>query len=288
VQLQIVTPEYFGALGIPLLQGRLLTDVDREGGLPVAVIDESMAAQFWPGEDPIGKRVSFESPPGTPDGSPDRLYRTVVGVVKNVRHYELETPSRIQIYVAAHQSGQAWTRSMQVLVGTRADPRMLSEPLRQQVAAIDGDVPFSRVQTMEGYLDAALGQTRIVGRLLTLFSGLAAGLAGLGLFSVLAYTVAQRVREIGVRVALGASSRQVVGLVAGQGMRLALTGIVIGLGAAFGLTRLLRSVLFEVQPVDAATFSATAGGLLLIALAAAVVPARRAARTDPAVVLREE
>jgi ABC-type antimicrobial peptide transport system permease subunit len=140
---------------------------------------------------------------------------------------------------------------------------------------------------MEALVEGALGQTRIVGDLLTLFSAMAAALAGLGLFGLLAYTVAQRVREIGVRMALGASTGQVVRLVAGQGLRLAGIGIAVGIGAAFGLTRLLRGVLFEVEPADPVTFGLTAAGLLGVAVAAAVIPARRAARTDPVVVLRE-
>ncbi len=284
----MVTPDYFDVLGIPLLRGRTFTDADREGAPPVAVVDEVLAEKFWPGQDPIGKRISFERAPGSTHDHPIASYRTVIGVTKNVRHYELETASRMQVYVPLHQSGQLWSRVLSIMLSTRNDPRRATEPLRRAVLQFDADVPLDRVETVEGFVDAALGPTRVVGDLLTLFSGLAAGLAGLGLFGVLAYSVAQRGREIGVRVALGASARQVVTLVAGQGLRLAVAGIAIGLGAAIGLTRLLRSVLFDVAPVDPLTFGATAGVVVLVALIAAVVPARRAARTDPAVVLRED
>jgi len=288
VAFQMVSPKYFEVLEIPLVRGRLFTGSERDGGDPVAVVDETMAERFWPGQDPIGKRVSYESEGEGHELSQARIYRTVVGVVRNVRSYELETPSRIQIYVPLHQSGRAGSRSLSVLVRTLGPPRAMVEPIRRIVAGLDADVPLDRVETVEGYVEAALGPTAIVGKLLTVFSALAAGLAGLGLFGVLAYSVAQRVREIGVRVALGASGRQVLALVAAHGLKLAGGGVLIGLLAAVGLTRLLGSVLFEVDPIDPLTFAVTAGALLLVSLVAAVVPARRAARTDPAVVLREE
>jgi len=289
VQFHMVTLDYFAALGIPLLAGRLLTDQDRDGGLPVTVVDETMAKRLWPNEDPLGKRVTWEKRPPAPGTTePIPVYRTVVGVVKNVRHYELESPARIQAYVAAHQSGQSWSRVMTVILATRADPRAATEPLRRLVEELDPDVALDGVETMEGYFESALGGTRVVGDILAIFSGLAAGLAGLGLFGLLAYTVTQRVREIGVRVALGAGVGQVVGLVARQGLSLTAVGIVIGLVAALGLTRLLQGLLFEVRPFDPTVFAITAAGCLVVALAASWVPARRAARTDPAVVLREE
>jgi len=284
----MVTPDYFHVLRIPLLRGRTFTEADRENAPPVAVVDEVLAEKFWPGEDPIGKRISFERSAESTHERPIAQYRTVIGVTKNVRHYELETASRMQVYVPLEQSGPAWSRELTVMLATRNDPRRLTEPLRREVLQLDADVPLDRVETVEGFVETALGSTRVVGDLLTLFSALAAGLAGLGLFGVLAYSVAQRSREIGVRVALGASAGQVVSLVAGQGLRLAVGGIAIGVGAAFGLTRLLQSVLFQVTPADPVTFGITAVVVVLVALAAAVVPARRAARTDPAVVLREE
>ncbi len=288
VQFQFVTPEYFDALGLRLVKGRFFSDADREGSPRVAIIDETMAERFWPGQDPLGKRVSYETEGSTGHNQPAaRLWREVVGVTRNVRHYELESPSRIQIYVPAHQSGLSWSRTLRLVVATTGDPRRVAEPLRQLVSELDPDVPLAEVSTMEALVEGALGQTRVVGELLTVFSAVAAALAGLGLFGLLAYTVAQRVREIGVRMALGASTGQVVRLVAGQGLRLAGLGIVVGVGAAFGLTRLLRGVLFEVEPADPVTFGLTAVGLLVVAVAAAVIPARRAARTDPVVVLRE-
>ena len=287
----MVTPDHFAVLGIPLLRGRLFTDQDRDGGSHVAIIDETMAEQFWPGEDPIGKRVTFETFPNEDDPhgrGGDRLYRTVVGVVKNVRHYELESPSRIQLYVPMAQSERSWTRGMTLLAKTTGDPLLLSNAIWSEVQAMDTDVPLRNIKTAEGYIQEAMAGTNVVSGLLTVFSVLALVLSAIGIFGVMSMSVVQRMRDIGIRMALGATSSDVVRMVTRQGLMITLIGIGVGLSAAFVLTRLMTSLLFQVPPVEPVTFTVVPLFLVLVALAAAYIPARRATKVDPIIVLKEE
>jgi putative ABC transport system permease protein len=288
VLFQMVSAAHFEVLGIPLVRGRGFSAQDREGAALVAVIDETMAERFWPGEDPIGKRVTFEAESDGQGGSGARIWRTVIGVARNVRHYELETPSRIQVYVPMLQSLMSWSRSMQLMVRTTGDPRLLADAVRNEVRALDGDVPLAEVSTVESYVDDALASTRALSDMLTGFSVMAALLAAIGLFGVLSYMVALRGREIGIRMALGARAGDVLRMVARQGLGIALLGIGIGLVGAFAATRALGSALFGVEPVEPATWTAVTALLLVVALAAALVPARRATRVDPIRVLRED
>ena len=285
-----VTPEYFAAFGVPIVRGRGFTDADREGALPVTVIDETMAASFWPGENPIGKRVTFDAEPvEVPEGQerPPR-YRTVVGVARNVRHYELMQPSRIQAYVPLEQSGTRWGMTLRFGLRTAGDPGQLAGPLRGLVAGMDPDAVLFQVQPLAGYVARATAQNRAMTRVLIGFAAGALGLAGLGIFGVMAYAVARRTREIGIRVALGATPADVMRWVGGRAARLTLAGLGAGLLGAAALTRVLGSALFEVSPLDPAVYLAVTGALGLTALVAAWLPARRAARVDPVQALADE
>jgi putative ABC transport system permease protein len=284
----MVSLDHFATFGIPLLRGRLFTEQDRDGGELICVIDETMAEKFWPGEDPIGKRVSFEDTEESTRENPIRVFRTVVGVTRNVRHYELENPSRITVYVPMNQSERSWTTAMHIVAKTQGDPLALTETVRRELSTLDAEVPLYSVETMEGYVGEALSNTRVVGSLLTIFSAIALTLSAIGIFGVMSLSVVQRLREIGIRMALGARGGDVVRMVTRQGLIVTLTGVAIGLFAAFALTRLMTSLLYQVDPVEPVTYAGFAGFLIAVSLLAAYLPARRATRVDPAIVLREE
>ena len=282
----IASEGYLDALRIPLLRGRAFTDHDRDESQRVAIIDETMAEKFWPGQDPIGKRVTFETE--TFDEGAPRVWREVVGVTRNVRHYELENPSRIQIYVPMKQSHLGWTTSMNVVLRAHGDPLALTEPVRRAVEQMDAEVPLDEVETMESYVRGAMGRTRAVGVLMSSFSGIALSLAAIGLFGIMSYFVVQRFREIGIRMALGASGGEVVRRVVRQGFVITGTGIVVGGLAAYGLGRLMSNLLFGVSPGEPTTYAWVAMSLIAVSSVAAAAPAYRATRVDPAIVLREE
>jgi putative ABC transport system permease protein len=284
----MVTPDHFSTFGIQMLQGRGFTEQDREGAPLVCIIDETMAEKFWPGEDPLGRRVTFEEAEESTRENPIRIYRTVVGVVRNVRHYELENPARITVYVPFTQSEGMWTSALHVAAKTTGDPLLLTEMVRRELGVLDPQVPLYQVETMEGYVGEALSNTQLVGGLLTVFSAIALILSAIGIFGVMSFSVAQRLREIGIRMAVGAGAGDVVRMVAAQGLKVTLLGIVLGLLAALALTRLLSSVLYEVNPVEPFTYAVFAAFLIAVSLLAAYLPARRATRVDPVSVLREE
>jgi putative ABC transport system permease protein len=289
VLFHMVSPQHFDVLGIPLLRGRLFTEADRDGGDRVAIIDETMAEKFWPDEDPIGKRVTFETEDAGDHGAEGaRIYRTVVGVVKNVRHYELESPSRIQLYVPMAQSGRSWTSGMTLLAKTSGDPLALSGAVWREVQALDADVPLRDINSAEGYVRESMAGTTVVSALLAVFSGLALVMSAIGIFGIMSMSVVQRLRDIGIRMALGASGRDVVRMVAGQGLAITLIGIGIGLGAAMVLTQLMASLLFQVDPIEPVTFSVVSLFLMVVAWVAAYIPAKRATLVDPVIVLKEE
>jgi putative ABC transport system permease protein len=286
----MITPGHFETLGIPILRGRGFNLADRDGSERVIVVDERLAEQFWPGENPIGKRVTYETEevPDDFEGDAPRLWRSVIGVARNTRHYELESPSRVQMYVPIQQSGRGWTTSMYVLVKTPGDPLAMTDLVRRELEAMDPDVPLTDIETMEGYVDQALAGSRAMGRLLTVFSAVALFLSAIGLFGVMSFSVVQRMREIGIRMALGAKADDVVRMVSRQGLNLTLIGVALGLVAAFGLTRLMASLLYGVSPADPVTFGTVALFLVGVSLLATWLPARRATRVDPVIVLREE
>jgi predicted permease len=281
---RMVGGEYFRALGIPLLRGRTLTDADRAGATRVAVINEATANRLWPGEDPIGKRINLD------DGV--EMATEVVGVVGDVRHFGLERPPQSELFVPIDQAPLTlwgWRdRMLTVIVQTNERPAQLVPQLRAAVQAVDAGVPLFRIMTVDQVMDESVSPRRVYTILVALFAVLAAALAAVGLYGVMTYTVSQRTHELGVRLALGATPRSILGLVVGDGLRLTLIGLVMGTGVALLATRLLASQLFGVTSNDPLTFGGVAVLMMLTALAACYVPARRASRVDPLVALRCE
>ncbi len=284
-ELQVVSPGYFGTLDLPVRRGRAFTDADREGAPLVAVINETLARQFFSGRDPLGRWVRTGG-----DGNP-RL--RVVGVVPDVRHEGLGAPPAPTVYTPLRQNV---SRTMYLVVRTKGgagrapagDPLALAPALRRAVAATDPGVPLDDVRSLEQLVYASAARPRLRAGLLGAFGGLAVVLAGAGIYGLMAYTVRQRRRELGVRLALGAPRGALVRLVVGDGMRLAGAGVALGLVVAFALARLLAGVLYEVSPADPVTFGVTALALAAAGLAACAVPAWRASRTDATTALRAE
>jgi putative ABC transport system permease protein len=272
-----VTPGYFEAMQIPLLQGRLFTDADDSHAPSVAIVDADFARRFWPRQDPIGKRVS----------GGDSGWQTVVGVVGHVRHYALNVRGREQIYFPQAQS-RFNIRAMFVAMRATGDPAELANSIRRQAAQIDPELPVYAVKTMEELLGASVAEPRLNLILLGSFAGLALLLATVGIYGVLAYSVTQRTREIGIRLALGALPGDALLLVVRQGLLLTLAGVALGLAGSQALARFLSPLLFDVTPTDPLTYAAVSALLLSVALAACCVPARRAARVEPIVALRYE
>jgi len=274
-----VTPHYFQTMGIPLLQGRDFTEQDRGqfGQAPLTlIVNEAFARRFWPNENAIGKR--FRPGASNPFG-------TVVGVVGNVRNFSLENEGGPAFYFPYGYIGMP---GLVVTVRTVAPPETMTAALRAQVHALDHELPVYNVRAMEQIVSNAAGQPRFQTLLLGLFSAVALLLAAIGIYGVMAYAVTQRTHEIGVRMALGAQARDVRTLVVRQGIRLALIGVVLGLALAFGLTRFLRGLLYQVSTTDALTFVLIPLLLVGVTLLACYVPARRATKIDPLAALRHE
>jgi putative ABC transport system permease protein len=279
-QLRIVSPGYFGAMGIPLKRGRAFSDGDRAGVSRSLVISEETARRFFPGENPIGTRVTFG---WSREG--DRLGGEIVGIVGDVRQHGLNGDVTPHAYVAFDQ----WPiEEFTVVMRTRGDADAVLRQARAAVAALDRDLPMYDVATLQSMVDQSLGQPRFYLTLLTVFAVLAVVLAAVGIYGVIAYTVQQRTREIGIRIALGASQDRVVAMVVRRGLVLALGGIVLGTAGAYAVTRVLRSLLYGVSERDPATFIAVAMLLCGVALLASWLPARRAARVDPLAAMRAE
>jgi len=270
-----VTPGYFETMRIPLRKGRYFTDQDRLNTQPVVVIDENLARQYWPNQDPVGHRIQRGGP-----------WATIVGVVAHVMQSALvgDSGKGVCYYPILQQPlSQAF-----LIVKTKAQPANLASAIQAAVASVDSAQPVADFKTMEQYVARSLNPQRLAASLLEIFSALALFLAAIGLYGVISYSTAQRTQEIGIRMALGAQRRQVWGMVIRQGLRLALTGVLAGGLAASILAQFLRSQLFEVSAFDPSTFALTCLVLLVVALAACYIPARRATKVDPIVALRYE
>ena len=281
-----VSADYFRTLGIPLRAGRLLTVADRSGRPPVAVISESAARRFWPGEDPLGKRVWFGGTTG-PFADPSRAVE-IVGVVGDVRYEAADWPGasgRPEFYTSYLQFSFPDTM---VMVKTRGAPAALVTALRRAVASVDPSLPIYDVLTLDERISGALARPRFNAGLVAGFAGAALLIAALGVYGMLSYSVSSRLREIGVRLALGAAPDRMVRFVLGEGLRLAALGVLIGLAGAIAAGRITRSLVVEVSPTDPRVLGAVAIAMLAVAALAALLPARRASAVDPMVVLRQE
>jgi putative ABC transport system permease protein len=277
---RVVSKDYMRAMGMALKAGRLFDDRDREGNPPAAVINETMARQFWPHENPIGRRIKLG------DFESKRPWFTIVGIVRDARQMGLDVPARPEMYYTYAQ--QDVFQPEYLAVRTTGDPLLLANSVRDQVWAVDKDQPVENMMPMEAIVDEELAPRRMQADVLGAFGGLALLLASLGIYAVLSYAVAQRTQEIGVRMALGAQPAQVLRMVIGQGLGLTLLGVGIGLAGALALTRVLGSLLYGISSSDPATFAVIAVLLSAVALVACYVPARRAMRVDPMVALRYE
>jgi predicted permease len=273
-----VSTGYFEAVGTPVLEGRTFTAGDRAGAELVAVIDQSLARRYWPDGGAVGRRIS------TGDRA-NPAWRTVVGVVSSIRHGRLDRAPDHYVYYPLEQ-GYAW--NLDLVVRATVAPLSLVPALRREIGAADPDLPFFDVHTLEAAIDQSVSTRRFTGALLLAFAGFAALLAGIGLFGVMARNVAARLREFGLRLALGAGPGTVERLVLRRGGRLVLIGTAIGVLGAAVVTRTLRGLLFEVEPLDPAAYGATLFLLGAVTLAACWIPARRATRADPLETLRAE
>jgi putative ABC transport system permease protein len=293
---RVVSPGYFGALKIPLLRGRDFTSADNEIATGVVIINDTLARRHWPNEDALGKRIKLPSP--EPKRTWDGLWLTIIGVVGDVRADGLENEVRPEMYLCYLQN--PWRglpsrpymtlvgRSMSLVARGEAEPSSLTATLRRAVAAVDKNQPVTLVATLESLLAASLAERRFNLSLLSIFAAVALTLAVIGLYGVMSYGVSQRTAEIGLRMALGAQKSDVLRLIIGQGMKLALAGVLIGLCGAVALTRWLITLLFEVSATDPVTFALIALLLTFVALLACYVPARRATKVDPLAALRIE
>jgi putative ABC transport system permease protein len=280
---RMITPDYFTAMGMKLVKGRAFSRHDTEDAPGVVIINQTMAARFFAGEEPVGKRIGLSGNPVD--------WREIVGVVGDIRNYGLDADVKPEAYVPLQQSGPEYlsnvASAMNVIVRSPNDSSTLASTLREQVQALDKDQPVSEIRTMEWYLADSMAQRRFNMLLLGAFAGLALVLAAVGIYGVIAYTVEQRTHEMGIRIALGAKGGDILKLVFANAMVTTLAGIVIGLAAAFGLTRLLQGLLYQVTATDPFVFAVIPILLLAVAVIATYIPARRAMKVDPITALRE-
>jgi predicted permease len=277
-EFRLVTPDYFRTLGIKLVKGRFFNAGDRLGSASVVIVSESMAKRFWPSEEPLGKRVIVA------DGIKPES-REIVGVVGDTLSHGLASDVQLEIYRPFYQAGWPF---FQLIVHTSQDPLTLAGAIQKAIWSIDPEEPIRGSSTMEQLAQDSLVSRRVMVNLLTGFSTLALFLACLGIYGVIAYSVKQRTAEIGIRMALGATSGDVLSSVLGLGLRLAMIGVIVGGGCALAVTRFLRSLLFGVSAADPRTFVSVALLMFAVAVVAALVPARRAAKIDPMEALRYE
>jgi putative ABC transport system permease protein len=280
VATRIVSPNYFRTMGIKLLRGREFGEQDRADAPAAAVVSESMARRYWPGEDPTGKRIC----PGKPESPDDWV--TIVGVVNDVRQFGLDAELKPQMYLTYQQAGFFSPRHL--VIGTNVEPHSLAASVRGTVWGIDRDQPVSNIRTMEEVLAESISRQRFSTLLLGVFGVVALVLAAVGIYGVMSYSVSQRTHEIGIRMALGAQRRDVLKLAVGQGLKLVMIGVAVGLVASVVLTRVMKTLLFGVSSTDPATFAVISLVLVVAGLLASYIPARRATKVDPMIALRYE
>jgi putative ABC transport system permease protein len=273
---RMASPNYFASIGVPLRRGRLFNAQDVAGRPSVVIINETMAKKLWPKDSPLGKRIK---------AYPDLGWMEIVGVVGDLRPSGPQFAAPPEFYMS---TAQISNERMALAIRTAADPRAMIPSLRGELRALDPDLPVYNIRTMEKMMDDNLAGERASGWLLGVFAAVAIMLSAIGIYGVMSYTVAQRTNEIGVRMALGASQRNVLGIVLGSGAKLALIGIAAGLAASLALTQVVQGVLFGVTATDPMTFAFAAAGLTLVVLISCLLPAMRAIRVDPVIALRYE
>jgi putative ABC transport system permease protein len=275
IGMRFISPNYFRTMSIPLVAGRYFTDADSSTSSQVAIVNEAFARQYLSGLAPLDQKLLLGATPNE-----------IVGIVRDFKYESLQTEAEPEIYTPIKE-GPGW-KTTALVVRTRIQPESLRADVQRAVRQVEGNALIERVETMKDLLSDATARPRFILLLLSAFALVALLLTGVGVYGVLAYTVAQNTREIGIRMALGADRHVVLKLVLGQGMKLALLGVLIGLGGAFALTRLLKTLLFGVSPTDPLTLALIAALLMLVALLACWIPARRAAKVDPMIALRSE
>jgi putative ABC transport system permease protein len=274
-----VTPDYFKAMRTELVSGRFFEERDDENAQLVAMVDETLAQTYWPTENPIGRRLKFGGRQST------QPWRVVVGVVKHTRYRSLERASRVQVYVPFAQAPQP---GMSLAIKTGLDPSTVALQVQRDIVRMDPEQPIFAVRPMTELMADSVKRRELVMALLASFGAIALALAAVGIYGVVSYWVAQRRNEIGIRLALGASRGDVLRMVMGQSAYVVGAGVAVGLAGSFGLTRLLESLLFNVNATDAPTFAGVSVTLIVVGLLASAAPALRAIRIDPARALREE
>jgi putative ABC transport system permease protein len=284
---QVFHTDYFPALGIPLVAGRFPTEADRAGSGSVIVVNEAMARQYWKDGNAVGRRMRLNS-------SADSNWRTVVGIVGNVHHRGLTEAPRPEMYVPLPQffetgaDSEVPTRSLSLTLKVRGRPFDLVAAIRGEVAAVDPGLAISDIRTMDDIVSRSIAAPRFTAVLIGVFAALALVLAAVGIYGLVAFVVAQRTGELGIRLALGAATNDILRLVVGQGMRPVVLGLGAGLAAALALGRLLTTMLIGVSPSDLATYAGVTAFLAGVALVACWLPARRAAGIDPITAMRQE
>jgi putative ABC transport system permease protein len=278
-EFRAISPDYFRVMSIPLISGRFYTAQDQSNSTPVVIVNQTLARRYLSGQDPIGKRIRVIG----------NDWRTVVGVVGDVRQSGVTQAARAEVFVPITQAVYApLTQTMSLAVRADAEPEALASAVRNAVREIDPAQPVFNVKTMEAVVADSISDRRLNMLLLGIFAAVALTLAVIGIYSVMSYTVSQHTREIGIRMALGARPMDVLKLVVGQGMGLTLVGVALGVAGAFGLTKLMATLLYGVTATDPLTFAAVSALLVVVALLACCVPARRATKVDPMVALRTE
>jgi predicted permease len=277
---QTVSGDYFKTFNIRLIEGRLFDLRDGAGAPDVAVINQTMARMFWGSESPLGRRLR--------PGRGTNAWCTIIGVVEDVKNHGLEKPTGTEIYLSLGQTYAQGERTLHVTLRSQNNPSTVMSALRRDLRELDPALPLAKIRTMDEVMAAAQSRPRFLTLLLTLFASVALILAAVGIYGVISYSVAQRTKEFGVRMALGAQRGDVLGIVLGRGMVLTLVGIGIGLVGAFTLTRFLSTLLFGVTPTDPVTFVVVSVLLAAVACLASYIPARRATKVDPMVALRYE
>jgi putative ABC transport system permease protein len=281
VQTRSVMGDYFRAMQMPLLTGRDFTPQDKEDAPLVGIANQTLVESHFKNENPIGKRVRWAR------NAPD-VWITIVGLVGDVKHFGLDRPEEPALYTPYAQAGAPWKRWNMLVVRTPGEPMAFAEAVKRQIWQVDPQLPVTKLQAMPDVMSLSFAERRFNMLLLGLFAAVALVLAGVGIYGVVSYAVAQRTREIGIRMALGAQRQDVLKLVVRQGMTLALAGIGIGLVAALPLTRFLQTLLFGIKGTDPATYAVISLILIAVALAACFLPARRATKVDPMIALRYE